>query len=63
MSDQLPLFTENGNGRMNKSAAGLESTKPGAERLLGELIRQGFDPDCIEAAARLALILDEGAER
>jgi hypothetical protein len=39
MSDQVPLFTEsNGNGRRpTKHDPGLRETRPGPERLLGEL--------------------------
>ena len=34
---------------------------PGAERLLGELVRRGLDEDHLHAAAAIALVLDEEA--
>jgi hypothetical protein len=58
---QLPLFTENGNGRMTKDAAGLKETPPGAERLLAELIKRGLPPGDLKVAASLCLALDERA--
>jgi hypothetical protein len=64
MSDQLPLFTEsNGNGRRpTKDDVGLNALPPGPERLLGELVRQGLSDKALPTAARLCLLLDEGAE-
>jgi hypothetical protein len=61
VTEQLALFDAepNGNGhRMTKAEAGLSETRPGAQRLLGELVRRGLDRDHLTAAAALVLELD-----
>lgn len=61
MSDgQLSLFAEPAEPVLTGEQAGLRSVPPGAERLLGELVRRGIGEDALEAAARLCLLLDEG---
>jgi hypothetical protein len=62
---QLNLFTDIGGGapdaRMNRNAAGLrKGIPPGAERLLGELVKRGLLERDLKVAALLALALDEG---
>jgi hypothetical protein len=64
MSDQLSLFEPNGNGRRpTKTDLGLKETRPGPERLLGALVREGLSDKALPVAARLCLLLDDGADR
>jgi hypothetical protein len=63
MSDQVSLFATNGDGRKTKNEVGLRDTPPGAERLLAELVKAGLSDRALPAAARICLLLDEGADR
>ena len=61
MTEQLPLFAleRNGNGRMTRAEAGLRrEAPPGAERLLGELVKRGLPAGDLKVAAALCIALD-----
>jgi hypothetical protein len=63
VSGQLALFDlEIGPRRLTRAEAGVsKETRPGAERLLADLVARGLDRDHLRVAAALVLELD--AER
>jgi hypothetical protein len=66
IAEQLQLFIPveaNGHARTNAELGLRGGIPPGAERLLGELVRRGLRSSELTAAASLCLALDEGTDR
>lgn len=67
MTEQLALFDAisavEENGAANGNRNGVRRGRPGAERLLVALVRNGLAEEDFHAAASIALVMDEGAMR